>query len=166
MNNDETFIAEDTWLYNGEIEAAAHIVQCDIAYDSHMKKFFIFVKSLCAVLLISSCSLLPAPKPSIAYDESLFAIPPIIIKRNENYYLRYRLKISDDYNFRKVLVAGKSNSKGYYYFIGPTSFFEYGNLVERPLVIDNFVDFAKNNSIYWLDPNGNETKIKIVEEKG
>lgn len=42
----------------------------------------------------------------------------------------------------------------------------YGNTIERPLAIDGFIEYAKSDSIYWLDPDGNETKIQIIEENG
>jgi len=110
--------------------------------------------------------MLPAPDPTISYDDIWFAIPPVIVKRDNNYYLKYRLKLLDDINLRKVLVAKKDQGKGYYYFIGPVSSMEYGNTVERPLIMDEFVKYAETDSIYWLDPDGHETKIQIIEDNG
>ena len=73
------------------------------------------------------------------------------------------MRVLDNLNFRKVIMAKKDHDKGYYYFIGPISSSEYGNTIERPLAFDDFIDYAKSDSIYWLDPDGNETKIRIIE---
>ena len=129
-------------------------------------KYIILLIGLCNLVLLSACAILPEPDPTIAYEDILFAVPPVIIKRDENYYLKYRMRVLDNLNFRKVIMAKKDHDKGYYYFIGPISNSEYGNTIERPLAFDDFIDYAKSDSIYWLEPDGNETKIRIIEDDG
>jgi hypothetical protein len=105
------------------------------------------------------------PNPGVALQDVQFAERPYIAKRDGNFYLHYRLAVENGSSkpFRMVLVGRKGKDKGYYYFSVPISHPEWGNMVERPLALDDFTDFARRNAVYWLNPDGSEIPLEIKQ---
>ncbi len=105
------------------------------------------------------------PKPGVALQSVPFAEKPHIVKRGDNYYLRYRIAVdSGRMMLRMALVAKKTPGKGYYYLTAPISHSELGNVVERSLAYDGFTELARRNAVYWLNPNESEIHLEITEE--
>ena len=106
------------------------------------------------------------PDPGTALQDVAFAVRPHIVKRNDDYVLRYRIRVPEGEQppLARALVARAGSEKGYYYFSIPVSHPERGQLVERPLAEDGLEDFARKNAVYWLDPDGSEVPLEIREE--
>ena len=60
-----------------------------------------------------------------------------------------------------LLIHKTTVDKGYYYFAGPLSHPEFGESIERTLDRDELAPLARRNAIYWLDPDGTETRLTI-----
>jgi hypothetical protein len=89
----------------------------------------------------------------------------VLIQRGQHFYLRYRRALEKDkYPLRLVLAVKKDADAGYYYFIGPISYPEWGNVVERPLAYDGFEAFAREGRVYWLDPDGTKHPIPVKHD--
>jgi hypothetical protein len=116
------------------------------------------------VLIPCGCSTLPSPGVSLC--DARFAEEPYIVKRGPRYYLHYRMALDDKMNLRRVLIAKKNGNRGMYYLTGFISHPEWGGVVERPVAYDGFAEFAKKGAIFWLDPDGTETKLQTREMAG
>lgn len=103
------------------------------------------------------------PKPAIALQDIQFAEYPYIIEREENYFLHYRIAINStqEVPLRRMVYVKKTKDKGYYYFSIPISHPEYGNGEERSLSKDGLTEFARQDAIYWLNPDGSEIHLEI-----
>ena len=99
----------------------------------------------------------------VNWDDTTFDIRPHIVQKGDDFFLRYRMKkIDSDIQNRWQLGSKTANGKGYYFFVGKSSFREFYNLVERPLKRNRLVEYVKNDSIFWLNPNGTDKKLKFV----
>ncbi len=105
-----------------------------------------------------------APSPRVALGEVAFSIPPHILQRGEQYYLRYQIKADSGNHppFRMVPLCKTTSEKGYYFFGTPISFPERGSVVERPLDRDGLTNFARKCAIYWLNPDGSEVHLEVT----
>jgi hypothetical protein len=83
---------------------------------------------------------------------------PVLVERGDHYFLRYR-RAPEGLALALPLVAKRAEGTGYYYFAIPISHPEYGNLVERPLVLDDFEGLARAGRVRWLDPDGTSHPI-------
>jgi hypothetical protein len=102
--------------------------------------------------------------PDLSLNDKHFAERPFIMKRDDRYYLHYRMALEKEHvNLRMVLWTKKTKDKAYYYFSGPISHPEWGGIVERPLAYDEFTEFARRNAVYFLNPDGSEVKLEIRE---
>lgn len=124
----------------------------------------ILVNGLLLVLFLGAgCSSLS--KPGLSLKEANLAEGPVLIQRGEHFYLRYRRARDDEHlTLRLVLDKKKTKEAGFYFFIGPVSFPEWGNLVERPLAYDDLEKLARAGQIYWLDPDGTRHLIPTQRE--
>jgi hypothetical protein len=106
------------------------------------------------------------PKPGTALSEVEFAEAPHIVKRGGRHVLRYRVRgqKGERLPLKMPLLARAGEDKGYYYFSMPVSSREPGNLVERSLADDGLEEFARQNAVYWLNPDGSEVPLEIREE--
>ena len=117
-----------------------------------------------ALMVLAGCQ--GVSSPGIALNEVKFAEAPVILQRGERFYLRYRCALADgEFKVRPVLVDKNSPEAAYYFFVGYTSFPEYGNLIERPLEFDGYSEFARRGQVYWLDPDGTKHPIPIRQEQ-
>jgi hypothetical protein len=120
------------------------------------------MRTLLLILIAAAVSGCQAPKPSLSLKDARFAEGPVLVQRGEHFYMRYRRALDGNrYPLRAVLIAKKTDEAGFYYLIGPTSYPEWGNLVERPLAFDQLEEFAKSGSVYWLDPDGTKHSIPV-----
>jgi hypothetical protein len=134
-----------------------------------MHAWFHKMKYFYLIVLFSFCCYFGcahSPNPGISIEKVKFSIFPYISERDGNYFLRYQLDTTDSTNLPlvRVVYTHNSNGKAYYYFSIPISHYERGKIVERPLASDGFEEYAKLNSIYWLNDNKNEVKLKILKE--
>lgn len=75
--------------------------------------------------------------PHVALNAAQFIEGPVIIQRDDRYNLRYRCSLPrGDFKVRPVLANKADEEAAYYFFIGHTSFPEYGNTIEIPLAYD------------------------------
>jgi hypothetical protein len=104
-----------------------------------------------------------SPKPGVALNEVPFEEGPYLLQRGEDFYLCYRLAAGPNErpNQRMVVDAKQTKDKAFYFFIGPVSFPERGNRIERPLASDGLAEFARRGAVYWLDPDGSEIPLQI-----
>lgn len=104
-------------------------------------------------------------QPQYSLNEIEFKVEPRIVKRENQYYLQYQISVPDSSKIlnRMQVMAAEKNGKGYYYFGGKLSFREYGNLNERPLEPDRLQKYADQNAIFWINPDGSEEKLSIVD---
>ena len=115
--------------------------------------------------LLAGCASVMLPEPRVALEEAPFAEKPRIVRRQDDFFLRYRIVVKQGQLTPKlVLVSKKTSDKAYYYFGGPVSHEETGVQVNRPLAFDGFTDLARRNALYWLDPDGSETHLEIRAE--
>ena len=119
------------------------------------------------LILVASLGLLGCSTvvpPVLSLNDERFAERPFIMKRGDHYYLHYRRALEKEHvTLAMVLWTKKTKAKAYYYFSGPTSLFEWGGIVERPLEFDGFTEFARRNAVYFLNPDGSEVKLEIRE---
>jgi hypothetical protein len=115
-------------------------------------------------LALGGCSM--STRPGVALHDVGFTEPPYIVHRGDDYYLHYRAATSQGGKMalRVVVDAKQTKDKGYYYFIGPISQPERGNVVERPLASDGLAELARRKAVYWLNPDGSEILLEIKEE--
>ena len=119
-----------------------------------------------SVLFVAACASAMLPEPWVHFKEAPFAEKPRIVRRENAFYLRYRMTLQQaGVTPRYVLVAKKTADKAYYYLGRPVSHPEYGNLVERPLAFDGLTEFAQRNAVYWLNPDGSEIRLEIHSER-
>ncbi len=110
---------------------------------------------------------------SVTPDVPLKAVPfmevPHIVRRDGRYYLRYQIDVpamkEPGGALKRVLYARLGPGGGYYFFSLPISHYEYGGLVERPLELDGFEQFAASGEVFWLDPDGHKTRLEVTELK-
>ncbi|UVO28154.1 hypothetical protein [Bradyrhizobium arachidis] len=105
-------------------------------------------------------------KPGVALQDVPFEEGPYIVQRGENFYLHYRLAAGADERPRPRMVVDskKAQDKAFYFFIGPISNPERGNVIERPLASDGLMEFARRGALYWLNPDGSEIPLEIRRE--
>jgi hypothetical protein len=104
-----------------------------------------------------------APRPAIPLRPGDFAEQPHIVRKGDDYFLRYRMAIPPGIPpTQRVIFTRKTADKAYYFFGVPTSHREQGQTVERPLASDTFTEYAKKDAVYWLDPDGTETHLRIT----
>lgn len=118
-----------------------------------------------AGFVLTGCSTTPRPTGVISAEvkDGPFAEGPYIVKRADLYYLRYRAALEDGHlSLLRDVLALKTRDKAYYFFSVPISHPEWGNLKERPLAYDGFAEFARQDAVYWLNPEGSEVKLKII----
>jgi hypothetical protein len=123
-------------------------------------------KLLVPILVIAACG---APRPGSALHEVEFVERPHILRRGDEFFLRYRVEALEQppRMTERVVFARKTSDKAFYYFSVPTSSrMEWGVVVERPLATDGFTDHARRNAVYWLDPDGSETQLDITDAPG
>ena len=102
--------------------------------------------------------------PGSSLSDVEFVIFPHILKKNEIYYLEYQLKSTKQANTAplvRLLGSKIVGEKAYYFFSSPISHIDFGVIVERDVSIDGFTDYAKKDSIYWLNSDKSEIKLKI-----
>lgn len=89
------------------------------------------------------------------------------MKRMNQYFLRYQIDIGEGPEKPlKMLLGSRDNGKrGYYYFTIPISHLENGHLVERNIRDDGLEAFIQGEGIFWLDPDGSESRLDVVESK-
>jgi hypothetical protein len=123
-----------------------------------------FVGLLLLLFMGAGCSSMS--KPGLPLKDANLAEGPVLIQRGEHFYLRYRRALDDEHvRFCMVLDAKKTKEAGYYFFVGPVSFPEWGNLVERPLAYDDLEKLALAGQIYWLDPDETRHLIPVRREE-
>lgn len=104
------------------------------------------------------------PKAGANLNEIDFVTPPYISKKGSSYFLCYQINAAVKSPLVRVLRAHKSEEKAYYFFSIPISHVEQGKPVSRDLSTDGLVENAKKDNIYWLNRDGSEIKLKILEE--
>ena len=84
------------------------------------------------IVMLASCSMEPTP---VALDKVRVVSGPSLIKRGDQYFLRYRRALDKEYSTLVYPVGYKRTDKaGFYYFYGPVSNFYHGQMIELPLV--------------------------------
>jgi hypothetical protein len=120
-----------------------------------------FVAAFLLSVALSGCRTLPTP---ITVAPSAFDEAPIIIQRDDRYYVRYRLS-PERMGVRSYPVVQKENDKAFIYFSMPVSYPEWGQLQEIPLRPHDAEEFVKSGRFYLRDANGNDHKLEIRNEK-
>ena len=102
--------------------------------------------------------------PIASIDQMQFRIAPHVIYVDGRYFLEYQIAVTrESPQVRYVLGYTSAQDKGYYFFEGVTSFPEYGEAVQRPLEADGMEPYAESNSIFWLNPDGSELQLTVLE---
>ncbi|MBN4071847.1 hypothetical protein JYT83_00360 [bacterium AH-315-F18] len=116
------------------------------------------------VFLIAGCFTFQGPQVSMG--DARFAAPPVVVFRDGDYFLRYRMATMTGKPEPSglVLSSRKESGKAFYFFLGPIRKYERGQTIERNLDTDGFDHFARNNSVFWLDPDGTEHHLPVTEE--
>jgi hypothetical protein len=124
-----------------------------------MRNTFIFLISL---LLLSCGSTKPIAR--VALNEVRFITSPYISYQDGSYFLNYQVDLRDD-RLRLVIDSRVSDDKGYYFFIGRTSFPEYDLLVSRPIPPGSEMEkFARQDAIFWMNPDKTLVKLQVKQE--
>jgi hypothetical protein len=107
-------------------------------------------------------------KPGVALQDVAFEEGPYIAQRGDQFYLRYRLAAGPNEKpaLRMVVDVRKTKDGAYYFFMGPVSFPERGNAIERSLASDGITEFARHGAVYWLNPDGTQIRLEIRREPG
>ncbi|WP_437954361.1 hypothetical protein WME76_22455 [Sorangium sp. So ce119] len=121
-----------------------------------------WLKVLVASLGLAGCHSLPRPAVPLRYFD--YIEPPHIVRRGAEYFLRYQIDARGRMvNFHPPHVR-TTPAKAHYYFGVPVSANDPGDVHERSLARDGITDYARRDAVYWLDPNGTETHLEIVDE--
>lgn len=117
------------------------------------------------MLPLLSCSIMK-DSPGIALNEVKFSVSPYISNRDGKFYLIYQVDSSGDKILNRLVIGEKiTNNKGYYFFIGKTSFREYDHLVLFPIRENTkIISLIEKDSVFWLNPNNSEIKLKFIKE--
>jgi hypothetical protein len=122
-------------------------------------------KIMRTVLMVVFCALLSgclAPSPGLSLRDARVVEGPVLIERSGHVYLRYRRALEErGLTLRSVLNHKKTKDAAYYFFSGPISHPEWGNLIERPLAYDGTEEFARTGRVFWLDPDGSAHPIPL-----
>jgi hypothetical protein len=103
--------------------------------------------------------------PAVGLDDVEFRVHPYVSYSNGDYYLVYQVNKGERASVRIVIGEKKMNNKFYYFIIGKTSFPEYDHIVRRPISkSEEIVRLFKADSVFWLNPDKSEVKLKIVNE--
>ena len=106
-----------------------------------------------------------APRPQVALGSLSFALFPQIVRRAGRYYLRYQIQVpAGQFQARQVPFAKKAGDKGYYFFGTPISLPELDHVVASPVDKEGLTEFAEKNAIYWLNPDGSEVHLEVLQE--
>ena len=125
-------------------------------------KYFLLI----LISIIISCKVTYEPGKSLS--EIQFDIYPCITKINNKFYLIYQLKSSHKSSSAPLLSFLESrviSGKAYYFFTVPISHIDFGKKVERDIAIDNFVSYAENDEIYWLNKDKTSVKLSICSNE-
>ena len=105
------------------------------------------------------------PPPGLSLNNADMADGPVLVQRDDHFYLHYRRKVDPQGQNLLPLVEHKRKGDAvYYYFSIPTSATEWGNVVERPLAYDGYEEFARQGKVFWLDPDGTTHPIPVRKE--
>lgn len=103
--------------------------------------------------------------PGVDIKDVNFDIEPYILKNNDSMFLIYKVHKETIGQVRLITATRRTDEKFYYFFIGRVSFAEYGNGVKRPISKDvNTTKLFESGSVYWLNPDKSEQKLKIVNK--
>lgn len=118
------------------------------------------------IIINYNCSTTHNIPAIINIDEVRFQVNPYILHRNGDFYLVYQVDIDEpEPNVRLQIGERKANNKFYYFFIGGSSFPEYQDMVFRPVKkSDDIINLFKTDSVFWLNADKTEIKLKIVNE--
>ena len=118
---------------------------------------------LACLTVCGGCNM--AAQPRIPLERAAMAEGPVLIQRGEHYYLRYRRSIEgENLPLRLAIETRKDADAAYYFFAASVSQPEWGQLIERPLAIDDFDGYARNGHVYWLDPDGRKHAIPVRQD--
>lgn len=124
-----------------------------------MLRLLRFFPLLLLLVFTSGCHYQPAaatPLSGVKFSEA-----PHLVQRDGEYYLRYAIDNSSPPQLKHLVYAKTENNKAYYFFSIAISHPEFGGLVERPLSGDGFTNYAKQDAVYWLNPDGSEIKLEV-----
>lgn len=102
--------------------------------------------------------------PSLPLDHFDFVEAPHIVRRGDEYFLRYQVATGGRMVQVHPVFARRTEHKAYYFFRGSVSATESGQPRELPLGRDHFAEHAQRDAVYWLDPDGTETHLQITDE--
>jgi hypothetical protein len=107
-----------------------------------------------AMLSLGGC----ATTPRVALRDAHLVEGPVLIRRGEHHYLRYRFATppSGSMQFAVFVDSRETDDAVYYYFVGAvqSTVLERGLPVERLLSGDHLEDLARRGRVFWLDPDG------------
>ena len=98
--------------------------------------------------------------------------PYIVHRGGDDYYLRIRIdhhqRIGGKHarlNSDVEVDSTTANGRGYVFFsVIRSSTHNEGCMIERHLGAIGMLEFAKRNSVYWLNPDGSTVLLEIREE--
>jgi len=123
-----------------------------------------FFLAITLLVALTGCKSM-TPRPGLSLAEAKMAEGPVLIQRGERFYLHYRRDVDPSgMTLQSVLKSRRIGDGAYYYFTGPVSAPEWGNIIERPLAFDGYEDLARRGRIFWLDPGGKTNAIPIRRE--
>lgn len=106
-------------------------------------------------------------QPGVALQKVNFKVMPHIVKKANAHVLCYQINIEEESQkpLRMLLGSSDNGKKGYYYFTVPISHLESGHLVEHDIQDDGLEAFVHGEGIFWLDPDGSESRLDVIESK-
>ncbi len=119
-------------------------------------------KSIVLLLLATGCA--TWYRPGIELRDVAFTVFPHIEVADSSTYLSYQITIPQNHIENRPQVMGRRINERYYvFFLGRTSFREYGNLKRIPLngLYDQPIP-ANLQEVYWLNPDGTEVPLEVT----
>lgn len=94
-----------------------------------------------------------------------FIVYPYIANKDNGFFLVYKINKGKPSDNRLIIGEKRTANKYYYFFAGRNSFFEYDHTVHRIVPNDEkIIKLFKSGSVFWLNPDKTEIKLKIVNE--
>lgn len=114
--------------------------------------------AILALALFAGCG---KPDPGMPLSSAKLAEGPVLIERDDTFYLRYRLQRQA---LRPILICDERGGNAYFYWSSPISTPDYGQLIEFPLAYEGWDKYVRAGRVFWLDPDGTTHSIPIRKE--
>ena len=122
-------------------------------------------RAVLATLAISGCGDFSnrIPEPNAPLSAFTYIKSPQVEEDGGTFYLRYEFRLACHRPYLGISFY-RTPKKVLYYFWGARSGTHPCGEMSRSLMDDDNVEYARNDAVYWIDPDGHETHLKVIKK--